>query len=39
MSDYRGCFLQKKSVGNDILVGLERILDCAGVRLERFNCT
>ena len=37
MLDYRGCFLHK-SVGNDILVELERILDYAGVGLERFNC-
>ena len=28
-----------KVLVNDILVGLERILDHAGVRLEKFNCT
>ena len=28
-----------KVLVNDILVGLERILDYAGVGLERFNCT
>ena len=37
MSDYRGNFLYK-SVGNDILVRLERVLDYAGIRLERFDC-
>ena len=28
-----------KVLVHDILVGLERILDCAGVGLERFDCT
>ena len=31
MSGYRGCFLYKS-------IGLERILDYAGVGLERFDC-
>ena len=30
--------LQNLEVSNDILVRLERILDNAGVGLERFNC-
>ena len=38
VSDYRGFSIQKVLV-NDILVGLERILDYAGVRLERFDCS
>ena len=39
MSDYRGCFLQKNAGKiNEILVGLERILDYAGVGLEKFDC-
>ena len=36
VSDYRRCF--PKVLVNDILVELERILDYAGVGLERFNC-
>ena len=37
MSDYRGFFYTKVLV-NDNLVGLERILDYAGIGLERFDC-
>ena len=33
---FRGCF--PKVLVNDILVGLERIMDYTGVGLERFNC-
>ena len=36
VSDYRGCYT--KVLVNDILVGLERILDYAGVGLEKFDC-
>ena len=36
---YRGITLQRLLLVNDILVGLVRVLDYAGVGLERFNCT
>ena len=46
MSDYgvQRCHITEivfytKVLVNDILVGLKRILDYAGVRLERFGCT
>ena len=46
MSDYgiQGCQIIElvfytKALVNDILVGLERILDYAGAGLERFYCT
>ena len=46
MSDYRvqRCQITEvvfytKLLVNDILVGIERILDYAGVGLERFGCT
>ena len=28
-----------KVLVNDIVVGLEKVVDCAGVGLERFDCT
>ena len=37
VADYRGCFYTKVLL-NDILVRLDRILDYAGVGLERFDC-
>ena len=38
MLDYRVQKCQITALVNDILVGLERILDYTGVRLGRFDC-